>query len=74
MTSPPDTKAMVDLLSTMVGPETGRLVPVTELVVLPRGTKFLDAIARTELAVDDGELRLSNRDIMGLEALDTAEY
>ena len=64
---------MMDLLSTMAGPAIERLVPLTETVVLPRGTKVLDAIAREKLEVDDGGVRLLNFD-MELDAPDPAEY
>lgn len=74
MTSLPNATEMVDLFSTMVEPENGILVPVTETLVLSRGTKASDAIARAELKVDDGRLRLSNCDNVGREGLDTAEY
>lgn len=74
MTSPPEAREIMVLLSTMAGPEIERLVSLTETVVLPRGTKVLDAIARAKLEVDDGGgVRLSNFD-MELDAPDPAEY
>ena len=74
MTGPPEAREMMDLFSTVAGPELENLVPLTESTVLPRGTKALDAMGKAKPEVDDGRVRLSNRDNIGLEALENAEY
>ena len=74
MTSPPEAREMMDLFSMIGGPEIEGLVLSTKTAVLPRGTEVLVATARAKPNVDDGPVRLSICDNVGLEASDSAEY